>query len=398
MGETHETQAPNLSAAEPISSSPREKDNILDLEDFRSLQTGSHIEIHRTQPSKIAGYLGYLVVPTGGIGDIYEEVQQSYGGGKYQLRAKKLRDGGGLKYALGAVQIAIGGYPVQGGQHYINDQWRPIPVPVAPMAPAPMGSHRQPERESASDGLAGIMKEFVSQALQANLRGEPTGVKLTELPSLLTAIGTLQGPQRERDGFGDLERAFGLIEKLERRREAASPAPAAPTEGMGMEQILQMLAMKFLGQQNQPQAPVSAPPVPSAPVQNYPPYPADATGQQMWEQAGAQPPGQPPGWTAPPVSSQAAGGPAVGTVPPSAAAPAPQASPPTPAPDDAGEFEPLTVDEVMEDLAARDEQSREKFIGGLCERLGLDQAILANMFPDGPPSIPLDGKFPEAEK
>ena len=391
MSETPNQTEPKASVNESNMSQTRQKDNILDLDDFRSLQSGSHIEIHRTQPGKIAGYLGYLTVPDGGIGDIYEEVQGSYGGGKYQLRAKKLSAGGGLKYAMGAVQIAVGGYPVQGGMHYINDQWRPIPVPVAQSTPVFAPPQRANGLESQGDGLVGMMREFVGQALQANLRGDPSGVKLTELPSLLTAIAGLQGPQRERDDFRDMERALGLIEKLDARRESSQPAqPAQATDGSGMENMVQMLLMKFLGTQGQPPPPtVSAPTQAPSMGQNYPSYPPNMSGREMWEQTGGHPQPQPPGWTTPPQPPQAAGGAPVDT-PPAAAAPSPTHEP-------AGEYEPLSVDEIMEDLATRDEKGREKFLGELCEKLGLDAAILQTMFPKGP-GVPLDGTFGQGPK
>ena len=394
MGETQEKTEPNASGSEKQESQTRENDTILDVDSFRALQTGSHIEVHRTHPSKIAGYLGYIVIPQGGIGDVYEEVQQTYGGGKYQLRAKKLSQGGGLRYAPGAVQIAIGGYPVQGGLHYVNDQWRPIPQPPAAIAP-PVGAAFRPNGgESNTDQLFGMMRDFVGQSMQASLRGEPGGVKLNELPQLLTALAALQGPQRERDGFGDLERAFGLIEKLERRREAVPAQPVAPasSEGSGgMDQILQMLAMKFLGQQNQPQQHVSAPPQPPPQPPNYPPYPPNMSGQQMWDHVNQQAPAQGPGWTNPPQHAQAGSGPPA--TPPQSGGPN-QATEAEPV-----EYEPLTVDEVIEDIATRDKTEQAKFLGELCEKLGLDEKIVNAMFPNGPPnSIPLDGTFPEPPK
>lgn len=381
MDQTSEIETPKTPPIEQKVDAPWKNSVLANIEDFRELDQGSQIEVRRLSPNQIKGYCGHIIVPDGGISDVMEEIKATYGGGRYQLRGKKLADDGRLNYVSGSVQCDVAGYPRDSGKEWINGLWRPIAMPM-PAAPIPV---RQTASNSQSFGMEGLMSQFLSQALQGALSGD-SGINLGQIAPLITAIAGLQQPSRERDSFSDLERTLSLVDKLEKRR-SPEPAPApVEADGDGMNGILQLLAAKFLGPQNPQNPPPTSNYAPQMP-QNAPP-----SSQQVWEQAQAN--AQVHGQVASPQNSQdlpnqqqpiqpnSTGRPP--GVPVQPVTPPPVPSPSGISPDDSQEYEPLTTDDIMADLASRDEASRLAFLDDLCTKLGLNDALTSQMFPSTP--------------
>jgi hypothetical protein len=345
----------------------RKKSHYATLDELQSLAAGSQIEVTRLAPTTIKGYCGNLVVPDGGMSDLMDEIKASWGGGKFQLRGKCLAANGRQIYAVGAVQIDVAGYPRSEGKEWLNGVWRPIPMPSAgPMVIAPQVGGGQPS------GIEALLGPFLQQALASSLSGDG-GVSFREMPALITAIAGLTGNTPQRDSFTDLERSLAIMQKLQSTREPERERERAePNNDLlgGLGQLLPLLIAKF----SQP-TPAPAP----APHPQYqympPPLPYGAIpSPQMWEQMqahGYAPPAPPatsmPGnWTAP-----------HSTVHSQSAKPGPQ--PQSPDDDDSEEYEPLSVDDIIADMAQRDEAGRMAFLGELCSAMGIDQAIVKDL-------------------
>lgn len=367
--------------------------NLTTLDDLRNLSAGSQIEITRLTPTAIKGYCGHLIVPEGGMAEVMEEIQSGFGGGKYQLRGKCLAPGGKLTYVIGAVQVDVAGYPRFEGKEYLNGVWRTI---AAPAVSAQLMPVQNPGGRGGAAGLESMLGGFVQTALQGALSSEG-GISMGDLPQLITAIAGLSNGGQQRDSFDGVERAFALMAKMQDARPEPAPAPASDDMG-GLSSLLPMLMQKFAA----PQQP-APPPMPPTPP-GYPPY-AQVSSEQMWSQMQRHPtpgphphpqyaaPPQQANWTTPPQPPQANGAPGYPPQAPRPTQPAPgtfsghptqppQQVPGTP-PDPGQEYDPLSVEDIMQDLAARDEKGRAEFIGALCEKLGLDDAIIKQMFPDG---------------
>lgn len=373
--------------------------NMASLEDFRALASGSQIQVERRTPTGIKGYCGNLVVPDGGMPDVLEEVKASWGGGSYQLRGKMMANNGQFQYCRGAIQVDIAGYPRDAGREYINGVWRPIAVPTPAAAPAMI-------QNPAGDGTSvnAMMGQLLQTALQGAMSGDG-GVSMGELPALITAISGLSKGGKERDSFQDLDRTLGIVDKLRHsfgNEGGDGSSNDSPFGGSGS--VMEMLMMKMMSDQNKP--PPQQPPY----QPQYGAYP-NQNPQQMWgsmQQHGQSPhhpypqnapPPQQANWTNPPQPAQHMEAPARRPQP--AAQPPPTQPPPQqPAPHPEAEYEPLTVDDIMQDLASRDETGRAQFMGELCEQLGLDQAVLATMFNQesepvvGPPGPDVNGAPP----
>jgi len=398
---------------------PRKIDEVSALSDFESLQVGAQIEVTRLTPNPIKGYCGHMVVPEGGMSDVMEELKSSYGGGRYNLRAKSVSANGRVNYVKGSVHVDVAGFPRDGSKEWMNGMWRSIQFPAPLPQAVPVET---PVARSLTPGLEGMMNQFLHSAVTGALSGE-NGISLKELPGLINAIAGLQRPEAgpERDPYNDLDRTMGLLDRLEKRRSPeAVVAATSPEESSGMESILGMLASKFLSPQAQ-QAPQPQPqpqphpgypqqPYPPQPPPNFPPYPPHASGQQMYEnahanaqRAGTHPQPPPMGnWTTDPRSAQSTEGVQPQEPPPppqrSPEPPPPQTTPPTAAADPQVEYELLTADDFMADLASRDETSRTVFLDEILTKLGLDQILsqqLQAKSPVGPPespdAIPLPG-------
>jgi hypothetical protein len=369
--------------------------NLSTLDDLRDLEAGSQVEVTRLSPTQIDGYTGHLIVPDGGMSEVLEEIKSAWGGGKYQLRAKHLAPNGRLAYARGAVQVTVSGYPVCNGKEYINGVWRHITLPAPPPQMLPV---QQGQSGGGAGGLQEMMAGLVQTALQGAMAGG-NGVSVGDLPALITAISGMSGGVTPRDSFSDLERSLALISRMQETLpggEPAGPAAADPMDGGG---IMQMMLMKMMSDQN-------AGPKQAPPPSQYTQY-GSVPSQQMWAnmQQGPQPgpypnqqPGPPPqqnSWTQGGQGAHHMGAPGY---PPQGAQQPPQPRPepqPDPSPRiveaegeerQSGDYDPLTVDDVMQDLAARDEPDRAQFLQGLCEAMGLDKALLGAMFPGGNPA------------
>lgn len=377
----------NSGASREDSGKSVEQPNLLTLDDFRSLASGSQIQVDRRTPTAIKGYCGNLVVADGGIPEVLEEIKSSWGGGSYQLKGKFMATNGRFQYCRGAVAVDIAGYPRDQGKEYINGVWRPIAVPTPAAAPAMI---QNPSGDNAS--FTGMMGNLLNTALQSAVAGDG-GVSMGELPALITAIAGLSKGHKERDSFQDLDRTLGIVDKLRASMGNDGGGGSDSESPLGLSSnIAEMLMMKMMSDQNK------GPPLQPPYQQQYGAY-AHQNPQAMWGnmQQHAQhphhpypqnaPPPQQANWTTAPQQAQHMEAPA--------RPPQPAAQPPTPpqqpAPPPESEYEPLTVPDIMEDLASRDEAGRAAFMGELCEQLGLDRAVLATMFSQETASEPIVG-------
>jgi hypothetical protein len=350
----------------------RKRSHYATLDELQSLAAGSQIEVTRLAPTTIKGYCGNLVVPDGGMSDLLDEIKQSWGGGKYQLRGKCLAPNGRQIYAVGAVQIDVAGYPRADGKEWLNGVWRPIAMPSAgPMVIAPqVGGGGQPS------GIEALLGPFLQQALASSLSGDG-GVSFREMPALITAIAGLTGNAPQRDSFTDLERSLAIMQKLQSSREPERER-AEPKDDLlgGLGQLLPLLIAKF----SQP----TPAPAPHPQYQYMPPPPpyGAISSAQLWEQMQAhgyappapQPPAMPGNWTAPSNVEHTQGQPS-GYRPPK-----PRDGLPISSDDDESEeYEPLSVDDIIADMAQRDDAGRMAFLGELCSAMGIDQAIVKDL-------------------
>lgn len=342
----------------------RKKSHYSTLDELQSLAAGSQIEVTRLAPTTIKGYCGNLVVPDGGMCDLMDEIKASWGGGKYQLRGKCLAANGRQIYAVGAVQIDVAGYPRADGKEWLNGVWRPIAMPSAgPVMMAPQVGGGQPS------GIEALLGPFLQQALASSLSGDG-GVSFREMPALITAIAGLTGNTPQRDSFTDLERSLAIMQKLQSSREPERERERAESKDDffgGLGQLIPLLIAKF----SQP----TPAPAPHPHFQYMPPPPPHGSipSREMWDQMQAHgyipqaspTPSVPGNWTAPPVTVH------------NQSTPPPQ---PQPDPDDeAEEYEPLSVDDIIADMAQRDDAGRMAFLGELCAAMGIDQAIVKDL-------------------
>jgi hypothetical protein len=373
------------------------------IEDLHALQPGAHIEVTRIAPQdkQCKGYLGHIVVPDDGMGDIKEEIKNTWGGGTYQLRAKDTgRAGGKLTYVQGAARIDIAGLPRQDGKEWANGQWRPI---VSAAAPVPMQVVQNPGTgNEATNTTLQVLQTLLPMMQGGDLGG-------VDLPGLITAIsGVSSQRQSERDSFRDMERAFSLLNNLRESNlgGGGEQAPAASS----WEQMMPMMMMKMMsGDQPRPnQVPPGAypglppgMPMPGAqPTGAYPHAPPYPQHPQAHQYPHGYPPPQsappPAHWTPPPQPGQPMD-PAAHSPAEARAAPSPEAAGPSrpAAPDlndDQADDEPYSPDHVMAELEEMSPDDRAKFLVELGERLGLPDAMMAmvpgaggNGSPAGPP-------------
>ncbi len=363
---------------------------IQSIDDLHSLQAGAVIEVTRVAPQLAKGYLGHLVVPDDGMGDLKEELKGAWGGGTYQLRVKDTSRSGKLNYVQGSARIDIAGDPTLNGKEFVNGMWRPISL-------VPTSNPATPQLIPASQGGDNTTLQLL-QTLLPLLSGNDLGG--VDIPKLITAISGLSGGAGQapaRDPYSDIERTLGILSSLRESPMGGASEPARESNPTGLDAMLPLLMQKFMGGQQPQQQP--PPQYPGGP---FPPYQGAMPHQQpppQYPQYGqppqwpAQPPTQ-PNWTGVPQPGQTQG---VAPQPGSPPRPAvPRSSHPPAAPEsvtpgaaetlqDDEHEEPFTADDLMADLAERPEAARLQFISDLAEKLGLPEALATQMFPSGPP-------------
>lgn len=331
------------------------------LMDLSSANPGEMLVVHRISPQWCGGYLGYLTVPDEGIDDIHDLIKREYGGGLFRIRRKSRSEGGRFVYRKGCAHVQIAGAPAVNGE-VISD-------PTVQVRSHNPGSSspiviQQPTQAPASDlhtQLLGMVQQTLQRAMNGgspNAVSDVAGIVKALAPLMQGAAVHAPAAAAAQDPWAMLDKALGMAVKLAKINPASESTAAASTEsllGLGSPALEQMLISRFLGgQAPQPQPqPMQGPP--GAIPNGY-----------VWHPQHGLLPWPPQPQAAAPISQAA---PAVAPTP----APAHVQNPtPAPAPaefEEAGEYEPLTEDEIADDLASRTPEQIEALFKGVLERV-----------------------------
>lgn len=403
------TESPR--ASEPAHGEIAERPPEVDASDaFRSLQPGETIAVHRLSPSYAQGYLDHIVVPHGEELDIMSELKGNWGGGRFQLKAKRRAENGKMVFSGINATVTVAGDPTLNGQVYRNGRLVDPEPQHAAQAPHVVYAPPQQPTSNPMDPVNARILGFVETALQNG--GQSAGGGTTDIVGLIGALRETLQPARAPaavDPFAHLEKTMALLGTMQ-ERFGGNSVGGGDSEGGGMtglgSGIESLLMQKILGGAPPPQQPPWQQPTqqwmqqqwggppggpPGAPSMGGPPggptpnWP-NAPGQVPWQQGppnqGAQPP---PGWTPPP-----------GWQPPAAQAPAAPTAPPPPKShdhdqtddDDDDEEGPFSVDNLMGELESMEPNEREKFVTELAQRFGIDEQLGKQIFPNGMPQQP----------
>lgn len=385
------------------------------------LSGGNQIQVLRTQPTCAKGFCGHVIVPEDGLGDLMEQIQHQFGGGTYSLQAKIMSPNGKLVFGRGAVQVSVAGEPLFQGRRWVNGILEPANSPVQAQ---PVMMQGAPAAASESNQQ---MLSLLGTVLQTALAGDGRGQNI-DLAGLVKSVGESlgsSGAAPQGNALGQVESIIGLISKLRRlddeRGGESDPEPQSDSSelfgGGGWEK---MLMMKLMGDSSQAAQAPGYPPWPGYPPQysgprtGYPPhphYPPPYPGPPGPAQSAA-PPGVPPQYPQPPPRGQYGQPPPPSDLQASRFAVDPQGNAAEQPKPDAGDAQgddeddvyEVTPDDVIAELASRDDAGKQEFLSECLDKLGMDpQQLLglANMLTkqqsQTAPPLQFDGKFKAAE-
>ena len=340
--------------AEDLGRSPSLSEGLEALEEsLGDLESGQSLTISRSQPAHARGWLeDYPIVPgTDSLDGLRDYLRGTYGGGTFTLQWKRRLGSGAVRFRRGAVQLTIAGEPLYQGRRYLPGGRLEDPAMVAranPQQPAPpIVVQAQPVPATADGRLQEALLGILERTAYAGGRAGQ------DVVGLVRALqGTLQQPAAAQgDPLGQIERVVTLLGKIRRSMDGdvAREAPSRSTGG-----IEEILLAKLIGGDS-----------PQPTIQQGPPG-------HLWDPEARR-------WV-PRIHVQQ---PRHGCLdnPAPASAPAPTPAPaPAPAPhEESEEYEPLTVDELLDDLAARTEEDRSEFVTQILERLGVDRALAQHL-------------------
>ena len=395
-----------------------ERETVFDKADaFRQLAPGESISVHRLSPVQAQGYLDHIVVAEGEELDVLAELKRNWGGGRYQLKAKKRVANGRILFSGLNGTFTIAGEPMQDGKVLRNGRWVDM-EPERPASNQPQVIYANPPaapQNSNLDPVSARILGLVEQQLSASQSNGGNASQAMDIVGLVGALrDTLQpaAAGRAADPYKDLERTLGLITTLKETFGGADGGGSNSDEGGGMtglgSNVEAILLQKIMGG--------------GAPSQPQPQPWQQPTQQWMQGQWGGPPPGampgQPPmgnpsgpgnwpnaqgpvGWQQSPPPHQGVPGqprppqnPQPPQPPPPQAAPQPQSPEPPPADEpiddqdeDSEEDEgPFTVANLMGELEEMTPDQRSAFLAEAMSELGLDEMIGRQMFPNGMPT------------
>jgi hypothetical protein len=374
---------------------PTDRSTDTDAADaFRSLQPGETISVHRLSPSFAQGYLDHIVVPHGEELDVMSELKANWGGGRYQLKAKRRATNGKMVFSGINATLTVAGDPTLNGQVYRNGRLVD-PVPSASPHVTPQVVYAQPPGPTTNpmDPVNARILGMVESALQ---NAGPNAGSGTDIVGLIGALRDTLQPARPApviDPFKQMEQTMALLGTMQERFGGGgggeSEGGGVTGLGSGLESVIMQ---KILGGSAPQQPPPWQQPTQQwmqgqwgGPPQGPPPPPGsppagnwqNAQGQVSWQQT--PPPGPPPGWAQQPPGQ-----------PPAAQQPPPPQTPPQPPEthedsddSDDGEEELYTVDNLMGELEEMEPGQRNQFVEELAKRFGLDKLIGQQLF-NGP--------------
>lgn len=337
-----------------------------ELDDLRKLSPGEHIMLSRSSPSYAAGFLDHLIVTNDGVGDILSEIRESWGGGIFTLRPKIRAANGRLLFAAGrSISVQIAGEPLFNGRKYNNGVLEPQSISAQPVVVQTGSSQKSDELQSQLLGI--IQSTFANQSAKGG------NVDIVGLVGALQEV--LRGGQNERpqDSFGDIDRSLGLISKLQQMFGGNVKVPEESSEdtsdafSFGNMSLEKLLMFKLLGSDmggmmgggppmwQQRPSPYG---YPGQPRPNPPQHPGMPTGMPMGY------PQNYPQWEPP-------------HPPPRSEHDQRQESMQASESSESDEsYDPITVDEIFDDLADRTSDEREKFLGEFFEKIGANPELL----------------------
>lgn len=192
----------------------------------RALRPGTQVRIERVRPSWAAGWIEDLTLDQGGIGELYEHLQEEWGGKTY--RCTVLLPNGAPAFES---RIEIAGPPMHEGSEVDRDEWNGQPgkrerererernaVPPAATTPAPSGFDpialvklMMDMQNSGAERAERTMREIATQnreMLQSAITVREGGGG--ERTSLVQQLGELEQAKRALDRMG---RVFGAAER-----------------------------------------------------------------------------------------------------------------------------------------------------------------------------------------
>lgn len=389
-------------AGEAITAEAREPDELSGLdaleEALQELEPGTILAVSRTEPRHARGFLEDMEISPQELAGIRGYLQRTWGGGKFKLQWKVRDATGAQKFARGCALFTIAGPPMFRGKRVLPDGTieDPPPPPAANPAPPPVVyAHPPPQPGAARDYASELLGQLVPLVLN-KADGSPLDV--------VQLVGALQNTLRtgsEPDPFGQVERTLGLLTKLrdtfgDGESERGEPEDSGGLLGglTGNGGIEKLLLMKLLGEHQQPQQ-QQAPPGWQMGPQGWQPAPQAPQAPQF--------PPAPPGWRLTPQGWQRlhetpqAHGEELDTIEP-AANPAPPTKPVVheaqPELDDDDDDEPMTADEIAEEIANCTPAEQEAILAKMCERFGLpaeqvQEAFAAASQPQTFPKTPI---------
>lgn len=381
---------------------PPENRSFSAIDDLRMLAPGEKIMVTRNSPSYAEGFLDHITVPDDGLNDLLGEIRSNWGGGTFALQAKVRAANGKLLFGSRAITVRIAGEPVLNGRKYTNGVLEPVQAAPQPIPQVVL----QNPAQNGLEGLQAQLLGLVQHALSGARAGDGSGGSV-DVVGLLKAFQGFSGAPQQRDAFGDLERSLGLIGKLQRTFQGGNAQPAQVESESGLGGMLggemnleKLLMLKMLGGSGGMGELGSLLGMP----QEAPKSPPQPTAEQMWQQAQWSQPQNQAGVSGAPFASSP------GQVPydqhgqrvPNA--PAPHGNPsasargcsgascqgpvgPTDAHNSGGPaapstdstYEPITIDELMQELGEKSESDRLEFVAQLAERIGFDKSVLAGL-------------------
>lgn len=325
------------------------------LEYLQAASPGEILEVNRVLPQWCGGFLPPILVPEETAAEVHEILAAEYGGGTFRIRRKRRKDDGKVVYCPGSAQLKIAGPPKFNGQ-ILSDPNAPAQTRSQdPISPIVLHAPTAAAGSDLSSQLLALVQQSIARVTQP---GAPPSAA-TDLAGVITALAPLlranQSTPQNQDPFGMLDRLLSMADKLARLRAPAAATESSASEGLlglGSGSLENLLLSRFLGGQQAP-APSMAPPVQTM---QQPPWAVQAPPGHVWHPER--------GWI------------------PYAAAPAAHAAPgapsqprtPNPAPEDTdGEEyidEPLTAQEIADDLLSREQSDMEALLKGVIERIG----------------------------
>ena len=363
-----DTADPAQPVRPPVASSERTDYDANDpLASLRSAHVTDRISITRSWPPQAAGWLDDVELPAGGIDDLPELIRSQYGGGRYQLQLKRKKPGvPGVPFTNICAQLQVAGTP---RDPRAEAERAPQPMPAPVVIQGPPGSTDQ------SNQLLGLVIEAVRN-------GGGGATNLAELAKVILQATSVS--QQRSNPLEGLEQMLGLWAKFrtvfapntDREPERESSPLSGLLGGMGGGQLEQLLLAKFLGGMGggQPQPAPQIPPPPSPRHVFHPQHGwfIPTTSKQEQKPAAAQQP-------APPQ-------------------PPPASPPPRPHLVETYDDEPLTADEIADDIDQLSEAEQDKLLERLMQaKLGkMDPAIVQKVMAGAGGGVSLDDSYPMA--